>query len=245
MDDAEDRRSPKGVDYRIVYDPTVFVRESIEAVVDTLFEAILLVVDRRAGVPADLARVDHPAGRGAGVARRHVRRDAGARLLAQHAVALRPGAGDRHRRGRCDRGGGERRAAHRAGAVAARGHAQGDGRSHRADHRDRAGAVRGVHADGVHQRDDRAVLPAVRADDRDLDGDLGVQLADAEPGARVAAAQAARCAAATWRSASSTGCSAGSSACSTASSDARRPPTPAACRACCASARSPSCSTSA
>jgi len=35
---------PEGVDYRIVYDPTVFVRSSIEAVTHTLFEAILLVV---------------------------------------------------------------------------------------------------------------------------------------------------------------------------------------------------------
>jgi len=35
---------PQGVDYRIVYDPTVFVRGSIHAVVHTLFEAIVLVV---------------------------------------------------------------------------------------------------------------------------------------------------------------------------------------------------------
>ena len=35
---------PQGVDYRIVYDPTIFVRNSITAVVETLFEAILLVV---------------------------------------------------------------------------------------------------------------------------------------------------------------------------------------------------------
>jgi multidrug efflux pump len=35
---------PPGVDYRIVYDPTVFVRESIDAVAHTLLEAILLVV---------------------------------------------------------------------------------------------------------------------------------------------------------------------------------------------------------
>jgi len=35
---------PPGVDYRIVYDPTVFVRESINAVIHTLLEAILLVV---------------------------------------------------------------------------------------------------------------------------------------------------------------------------------------------------------
>jgi multidrug efflux pump len=35
---------PDGLSYDIVYDPTVFVRGSIEAVVKTLFEAILLVV---------------------------------------------------------------------------------------------------------------------------------------------------------------------------------------------------------
>lgn len=35
---------PEGVDYSVVYDPTVFVRDSIHAVVHTLFEAILLVV---------------------------------------------------------------------------------------------------------------------------------------------------------------------------------------------------------
>ena len=35
---------PQGVDYQIVYDPTVFVRGSIEAVAHTLLEAILLVV---------------------------------------------------------------------------------------------------------------------------------------------------------------------------------------------------------
>ncbi len=35
---------PQGIDYNVVYDPTVFVRHSIEAVVHTLAEAILLVV---------------------------------------------------------------------------------------------------------------------------------------------------------------------------------------------------------
>src|SRR5512133_3880764 len=38
------RKFPDGVDYPVVYDPTVFVRHSIEAVVHTLVEAILLVV---------------------------------------------------------------------------------------------------------------------------------------------------------------------------------------------------------
>src|SRR3546814_10685138 len=35
---------PEGVDYQIVYDTTQFVRASIEAVVHTLLEAVLLVV---------------------------------------------------------------------------------------------------------------------------------------------------------------------------------------------------------
>ncbi|MET1077706.1 MAG: efflux RND transporter permease subunit [Pseudomonas sp.] len=35
---------PQGVDYEIVYDPTIFVRGSIEAVVHTLLEALVLVV---------------------------------------------------------------------------------------------------------------------------------------------------------------------------------------------------------
>jgi multidrug efflux pump len=34
---------PDGLEYRIVYDPTVFVRESIKAVIETLFEAIVFV----------------------------------------------------------------------------------------------------------------------------------------------------------------------------------------------------------
>ena len=42
---AELKKSfPEGVDYSIVYDPTVFVRGSINAVVHTLFEALALVV---------------------------------------------------------------------------------------------------------------------------------------------------------------------------------------------------------
>ncbi|GJG98003.1 efflux RND transporter permease subunit [Cupriavidus pauculus] len=38
------KNMPEGVEYSIVYDPTQFVRHSIEAVVHTLFEAIALVV---------------------------------------------------------------------------------------------------------------------------------------------------------------------------------------------------------
>lgn len=35
---------PEGIDYSIVYDPTIFVRDSIKAVVTTLIEALILVV---------------------------------------------------------------------------------------------------------------------------------------------------------------------------------------------------------
>ncbi|MGA7904764.1 MAG: efflux RND transporter permease subunit [Terrimicrobiaceae bacterium] len=35
---------PKGIEYRIVYDPTVFIEESVRAVIHTIFEASLLVV---------------------------------------------------------------------------------------------------------------------------------------------------------------------------------------------------------
>jgi multidrug efflux pump len=42
---AELKKSfPEGLDYSVVYDPTVFVRHSIEAVVHTLLEALVLVV---------------------------------------------------------------------------------------------------------------------------------------------------------------------------------------------------------
>jgi hydrophobe/amphiphile efflux-1 (HAE1) family protein len=43
MEDLK-KNFPAGVDYSVVYDPTVFVRHSIEAVIHTLLEAILLVV---------------------------------------------------------------------------------------------------------------------------------------------------------------------------------------------------------
>ena len=43
MDELK-KNMPEGVDYQIVYDPTQFVRASIEAVVHTLLEAVALVV---------------------------------------------------------------------------------------------------------------------------------------------------------------------------------------------------------
>jgi multidrug efflux pump len=88
---------PEGVDYSIVYDPTQFVRGSIEAVVHTLLEALALVVlvvivflqTWRASIIPLLAVPVSIVGTFAVM---HA-----VRLLDQRAVAVRPGAGHRHR----------------------------------------------------------------------------------------------------------------------------------------------------
>ena len=72
---------------------------------------------------------------------------------------------------------------------ARRGGVGGDERGDRRGHRHRAGAGGGVRAGRVLPRHDRPALSAVRADDRGLDGDLGVQRADADAGAGGAAAR--------------------------------------------------------
>ena len=69
------QRFPTGLDYTIVYDPTVSVRESIHEVQKTLFEAIALVVLVVLDLSPNLARGDHPAHRDSGFVDRHVRGD--------------------------------------------------------------------------------------------------------------------------------------------------------------------------
>ena len=68
---------------------------------------------------------------------------------------------------------------------------QGDGRGLRAGHRHRPGADGGVRPVRVHPRHHRPVLPPVRPDDRRLDADLGLQLADAQPALAALLLQAA------------------------------------------------------
>ena len=179
------------MDYRIIYDPTVYVRDSIRAVVITLFEAIALVVvvvllflqTWRASIIPLIA--------GAGVAGRHVRRDAGVGfslntlslglvlaigIVVDDAIVVVENV-ERH----IEHGLSPRDATYKAmeevsGPIIAIALV----------------LVRGVHSHRVRERPDRAVLPPVRAHDCHLNGDLGLQFADAQPGAGVAAAAAAR-----------------------------------------------------
>ena len=183
---------PQGVDYDIVYDPTMFVRQSIDAVVHTLFEALLLVVlvvmlflqTWRASV-IPLAAV--PVSLVGTLAVMHL---FGFSLNALSLFGLVLAIGIVVDDAIVVVENVERNIATRARAGRSR--AASDARGHEPDHRDRARADRGVRADGVHQRPHGPVLPAVRADDRDQHGDLGVQLADAVAGARGGAAEAAR-----------------------------------------------------
>ena len=63
---------PTGVDYKIVYDTTVFVNESIRAVEHTLLEAVALGRNRCDALSANLAGDHYPAHSGPGIPHRHV-----------------------------------------------------------------------------------------------------------------------------------------------------------------------------
>ena len=185
------KNMPEGVDYEIVYDPTQFIRASIQAVVRTLLEAVALVVlvvilflqTWRASIIPMLAVPVSIIGTFA------VMYAFGFSINALSLFGLVLAIGivvddaivvvenvERHIE---------------AGLVATRRDLPGDARSLRSDHRDRAGADRGVRTARFRQRPDRSVLQSVRADDRDFDRHFRHQFADAVPGARGAAAQGA------------------------------------------------------
>ena len=160
---------PEGVDYMIRYDTTPFIRESIQEVFKTLLDSVILValvvlVFLQNWRSAIIPLIAVPVGI---VGTFAVMLAMG--FSAEQPDALRPGAGDRHRGRRRDRGGRGGRAPHRARAEAPRRHDQGDERGLGAGDRGRAGALRGVHPVRVHLGDHRAVLPAVRPDDRLVD----------------------------------------------------------------------------
>ena len=184
------QRFPEGLDYSIVYDTTPFITESISEVFLTLIDAVLLVAFvvllflqnwRSAIIPlvavpvavigtfAVMAAMGFSLNNltlfGLVLAIGIVVDDA---IVVVEAV----------------------RAPHRGRPAAQGGHDQGHEPGLRAGDRRGPGAQRGVRALRVHQRHHRAVLPPVRLDDRRLDGDFGVQLADAQPGACRAAVAA-------------------------------------------------------
>ena len=107
---AARRASPRASSRTSSTTPRSSCSDTISEVLETLVEAFVLVVHRRLPVPRQPARHDHPDRRRAGQPDRHLRRPAGARLLGQHRLAARAGAGDRHRGRRRHRRGRERRA---------------------------------------------------------------------------------------------------------------------------------------
>ena len=87
---------PTGVEYEAVYDTTIFVSDSIKAVVKTLLEAVLLVVLVVTLFSANLARLNHSAVGGASIGDRYLRGALSAGILDQHADPIRAGVGHRH-----------------------------------------------------------------------------------------------------------------------------------------------------
>ena len=229
-------RFPEGLDYQIVYDTTPFIRESIDEVFQTLRDAMILVAIvvlvflqnwRAALIPLVAVPV-------AIVGTFAVMAALGYSLnnlslfglvlaigiVVDDAIVVVENVERWLEQGLRPAGGG----------------AQGHGRGDRAGDRGGPGAVRRVRAVRLPQRHHRPVLPPVRRDHRRLDGDLGLQLADAQPGPGGHPAQAARRPPRPTDLAAGHCCWAGSSGCSTGSSAPARPCTCGWWAACCASA---------
>ena len=173
------RVSRTGMDYEIIYDPTQFVRQSIDAVITTLLEAILLVVlvvilflqTWRASVIPLVAVPVSIVGTFA------VLYAFGFSINTLSLFGLVLAIGIVVDDSIVVVENVERHIANGLKPLEATKRAMQRGQP--ADHRDHAGAVRGVHAGRLRRGPHGAVLSPVRADHRHLDGDLGVQLAHA------------------------------------------------------------------
>jgi hydrophobe/amphiphile efflux-1 (HAE1) family protein len=185
-------RFPDGVDYRIVYDTTPFINQSINEVFKTLRDAVILVAIvvlvflqnwRSAIIPLVAVPV-------AIVGTFAVMAGMGFSLnnLTLFGLVLAIGivvddaivvveAVEHH----VERG-----------LSPQRRDSQGDAASVWPSHRSGPGAQRRVRAVRVHRRHHRTVLPAIRIDHRRFDFDLRLQLADAQPRTDRAALAAAR-----------------------------------------------------
>ena len=178
MEELKQRLS-QGVDYRVVYDTTVFIDESVKSVFHTLFEAIILVFivvlvflqNWRATLIPMIAVPVSLVGTFAVMALLGFSLNnlslfglvLAIGIVVDDAIVVVENV--------------ERHMAN--GQVAARRRPRRHDGGHRAGHRHRPGALRRLRAHRVHGRHQRPVLQAVRPDHRRLDGHLGVQLADA------------------------------------------------------------------
>ncbi len=183
---------PKGLEYRITYNPTEFIEVSISKLYITILEATALVVLvvllflktwRATLIPVVAIPVSL-------IGTFAVMQAFGFSLnmltlfglvlsvgiVVDDAIVVVENVERKLKEGLTPAGGG------------ARLHGRG---GHRA-HRHRPGAAGGVHPDRLHRRHHRPVLPPVRDHHRHRDGHLAVPVADAEPGAVRAAVQAAR-----------------------------------------------------
>lgn len=174
-------RFPEGIKYEIAYDITPFIRESVWDVVKTLFEAVFLVGLvvlaflqnwRSVLIPMVAVPVAIIGTFAAMAVMRYSLNNISLfglvlaiGIVVDDAIVVVENV-DRW----LDHG------------LPPREAAEGHDGGHRPDHRRGAGAVRGVRALRVHQRNHRPVLQAVRGDDRCFHRLFGHQLADTQPG---------------------------------------------------------------
>ena len=183
---------PPGLDYSVVYNPTEFIQASVDAVIQTLFEALLLVVivvimflqTWRAAIIPLLAIPVSLIGSFAVMAAVGISFNTlslfglvlAIGIVVDDAIVVVENV---------------ERYTHPGHVAQGRG-AQDHGRGGRRADRDLPGADRGVPADRLHHRPAGHVLQAVRHHHRGLDRDLAVRVADTLAGHGGAAARDAR-----------------------------------------------------
>ena len=189
--DELSNRFPEGLKYKIVYDTTPFVQESVNEVFYTLRDAVILVslvmlVFLQSWRAAIIPLIAVPVAIiGTFAVMAAFRFSLNNLSLFGLVLAIGIVVDDaivvvENIERRLDQG------------LAPRDAAQSHGRSDRPGHRRGAGAVRRLHSGRVSRRDQRSVLPPIRRDHRRFDGHFGVQFAYAEPGAGDHLAAAAR-----------------------------------------------------
>ncbi len=135
----------------------------------------------RVPVPAGLARDADPTAGRARLANRHIHGLSAVRFQHQHAVFVRPGAGNRLSGRRRHRGSGIRGASHRRWLSAQAGRAKSDGGNLGTCDRHRTGPLRCFHTDGFHPRNHRQAVSTVCGYHRHLRDLVRLQCSVLEP----------------------------------------------------------------